>query len=287
MPTFEVAQVMGSGSVQELICQVITLPSPAEEIKQIRKTVIIDNCFVTFDKVIVDGRLRKDILFKTAATGFPQPGTATACTGIVATIVGTLADVDVDIAFNALIPVPGARPGDTCVVLQAFVEGEKEEAANIAANGTFTSLIDKSIVFVCVKVVRDVITTGLGGTAGTTTTGTTAGAGATTTGAAGTAQQPAVCPPRASTGFSPESIFTGVIPPARAGRIQGTWVGPTLTFEGVLNPGIPTLFPPTAAPVNTLGTQVQIAPAAAQTLTTGTGTGTGSTTTGSFGTVQG
>ncbi|HYF79722.1 MAG TPA: hypothetical protein VD973_21650 [Symbiobacteriaceae bacterium] len=56
---FEVDQVIGSGSVQMLICQPITFPCPAEEVKEIRKTVIVDNCMVVFDKVIIDGRLRK------------------------------------------------------------------------------------------------------------------------------------------------------------------------------------------------------------------------------------
>jgi len=148
---FEVEQVVGSGSVQELICQPITFPYPAEEVKEIRKTVIIDNCMVVFDKVIVDGRLRKDIMFKQANSGFPLPGNVAACSGIIATISGPILDVDVDIAFNALIPVPGARPGDKCVILQAFVEGEKEEAANIRNDGSFETLVDKSIVFLCVK----------------------------------------------------------------------------------------------------------------------------------------
>ena len=56
---FEVEQVVGSGSVQELICQTIHFHEHVEEIKEIRKTVIIDNCVVVFDKVIIDGRLRK------------------------------------------------------------------------------------------------------------------------------------------------------------------------------------------------------------------------------------
>lgn len=148
---YEVERVVGSGSVQELICQPITFPKPAEEVKEIRKTVIIDNCLVVYDKVIVDGRLRKDIMFKQACGGFPIPGNVAACSGVVATVSGPIYDVDVDIAFNALIPVPGAKPGDKCVFLQAFVEGEKEEAANINADGSFCTLLDKSIVFLCVK----------------------------------------------------------------------------------------------------------------------------------------
>lgn len=150
---FEVDRVVGSGSVQELVCQIIDLGAPAEEIKEIRKTVIVDNCQAVYDKVIIDGRLRKDIMFKSVDAGFPLPGNVQGCVGVTSSNTGPILDVDVEIAFNALIPVPGARPGDKCVVLQAFVEGEKEEAANITATGAFTSLIDKSIVFLCVKAI--------------------------------------------------------------------------------------------------------------------------------------
>jgi len=242
---FQVDQVIGSGSVQQLICQFIKLPHQAEEIKDIRKTVIVDNCLVSFDKVIIDGRLRKDIMFKHAKKGFPIPGTVQACVGVTATVSGPILDVDVDIAFNALVPVPGALPGDKCVVLQAFVEGEKEEAADIDAHGAFSTLIDKSIIFLCVKVVRDVVTNGLDTTVPPTVLGLAPG------------QIPPLCPARPSMGFFPGG--NGVIPPARAGLIPGTFVGPTLIFPGVLNPGIPTLIPLQNNVVSTQGSIVQVA----------------------------
>jgi hypothetical protein len=253
MASLEVSQVVGSGSAQELICQFITFPAPAEEVKEIRKTVIIDNCMPVFDKVIIDGRLRKDILFKQANAGFPLPGNVQACVGTTTTITGTILDVDVDIAFNMVIPVPGATPGDRCVVLQAFVEGEKEEAANIQPTGTFLTLVDKSIVFVCVKVVRETITSTLaGGAAG---------------GAAGTTTMAAICPPRRSTGFFPGGA--GTIPPPRPGLLPGTFIGPTLLFSGVLNPGIPTTIPVASVPTGT-GTSSQV-----QVTATGTAATTG------------
>lgn len=240
---FEVEQVIGSGNVQELICQTINLGCYAEEIKQISKTVIIDNCMVVFDKVIIDGRLRKDIMFKQANEGFPVPGHVQGCGGVTGKVVGPILDVDLEIAFNALIPVPGAEPGDKCVVLQAFVEGEKEEAANIQHTGAFTHLIDKSIVFICVKVVRDVVTDTFGNGMGMGVNG-------------GMQRQVALCPERRSTGFFPGG--NGMIPRVRKGGLPGTWVGPTLIFPGVLNPGIPTTFPPSNTIVSKVGTQIQV-----------------------------
>jgi hypothetical protein len=265
---FEMFRVVGSGNVQELICQTITLPTAAEEIKEIRKTVIIDNCRVIFDKVIIDGRLRKDIMFKAANAGFPQPGTVQGCGGIVTTISGGIQDVDVDIAFNALIPVPGACPDDQCVVLQAFVEGEKEEAANIQASGAFTALIDKSVVFLCVKVVRETVTDMKEDH--DDESDDSSGHSESEQDWSGEEKEKEkrhkrkkacadrgterLCPKRRSTGFFPG----GDIPAPKPGLMPGTFVGPTLVFPGVLNPGIPSTSPLANVIVNPTGTLIQV-----------------------------
>ena len=279
MAAFEVAQVVASGSAQELVCQTIALPAPVEEIKSVRKTVIVDNCKVLWDKIIVDGRLRKDILFKAAHAGFPIPGTPQGCAGVTSTITGTLGDIDVEIAFIALIPAPGAQPGDTCVILQAFVEGEKEEPAGILHTGAFTQLIDKSVVFLCAKAIRETNTTsltgatgasGATGAAGTVIGGTVIGAGGTTgvaTLAGGTSG--GLCPPRPTTGFVAGN--TGTVPPPTPGPLPGTWIGPTITFPGVLGPGAPSAIPPTGGVHSTQPAQVQIAPATSPPSQTGTG----------------
>lgn len=268
---FELFRVVGSGSAQELICQTIDLPTAAEEIKEIRKTVIIDNCRVIYDKVIIDGRLRKDIMFKAANAGFPQPGSVQGCGGIVTTVSGTIEDIDVDIAFTALIPVPKACPDDHCVVIQAFVEGEKEEPANITETGAFTSLIDKSVVFICVKVVRDTVTSL--DEEDDETDDSSSDMGARVRSETGTEMKPKkkrcgdkgtekLCPKRRSTGTFPG----GRIPSPRPGLQPGTWIGPTLIFPGVLNPGIPSLSPLGNVIVNPSGNQIQV---------TGNGNGNG------------
>ncbi|HWI61762.1 MAG TPA: DUF3794 domain-containing protein [Symbiobacteriaceae bacterium] len=272
MRAFELFRVIGSGSVQELICQTIQLPTAAEEIKEIRKTVIIDNCRVIFDKVIIDGRLRKDIMFKAANAGFPQPGSVQGCGGILTTVPGTIQDIDVDIAFNALIPVKGACPDDQCVVLEAFVEGEKEEAANIQPTGAFTALIDKSVVFICVKVVRDTVTDFKDDEDDHDDDSTGDHSGKPKRGEAKHKEQghkepeckeknrcrdkgrDRLCKKRRSTGV----FIGGDIPPAKPGPFPGTWIGPTLLFPGVLNPGIPSLTPLSNVILNPSGTQVQV-----------------------------
>lgn len=275
MRAYELFRVVGSGSVQELLCQTIDLPTAAEEIKEIRKTVIIDNCMVVFDKVIIDGRLRKDIMFKAADSGFPQPGQVTGCGGILTTVAGTIQDIDVDIAFTALIPVKGACPEDHCVVLEAFVEGEKEEPANIQATGSFTALVDKSIVFICVKVVRDTVTSfhddddddhdkdhSSSDWSGSSSdkkaklmNDGSKGKETKSKDKCGDKGREMLCPKRRSTGTP---IGGGRIAAPRPGAIPGSWIGPTLLFAGVLNPGIPTTQPGPNVILNPQTTQVQV-----------------------------
>lgn len=90
MPPIEVPLIVGIGTAQALVCTTVPLPAPALEVKEIRKTVIIDSCKAVPGKVIIDGRLRKDINFKTLDVGTvpPEPGVFLGCTGIVNTATG-------------------------------------------------------------------------------------------------------------------------------------------------------------------------------------------------------
>jgi hypothetical protein len=250
--------VVGAGSAQELISSIINLGASTEEVKQIYKTVIIDNCRVQFDKVIVDGRLRKDILYKTLTQGTAPvvPGNIQGITGVVNANAGNIAATDVDIAFTMLIPVPCARPGDRCEVIHAFVEGEKEEAANLGADGLFTALIDKSIVFVCLKVIRP------GGACGHTHAVT----------------DDKICPAPQTTGLAMGAPH-GQVPFAQPGVIPGSWVGPTLLFPGFINPGRPTGLPPSnPARPTAMTANVQVIPVAGMPASPGIGGGSPSPT---------
>lgn len=213
----ELPRLVGSGQRQVLICASIPLPAPALEVKEIRKKVVIDSCTVIPGKVIIDGRLRKDINFKTLAAGTvpPRPGTFTGCSGIVNTASGAVNHTTVDVAFNTFIPVAGARPGDVCRVVQAVVEGESEEPAGITPAGTFTSLVDKTVLLLCVSVTRPEavmveVTPAAPICPPATTAGTPQGGGATVT-------------------------FPGSTTP---GPTPGTAVGPVVVFPGPQAPGV-------------------------------------------------
>jgi len=131
-----------------------------------------------------------------------------------------------------------------------------------------------SLLITLVKVVRDTITTTLTGT------GVGVGVGGMVTPGQ---QQVQICPPRMSTGFFPGG--NGTIPGARPGMVPGTWIGPTLIFPGVLNPGIPSTIPLPNTTVSTTGSVVQLSQVPTPTTTTGmAGSTVGGTTIGTGGT---
>lgn len=217
-PVIQVPVLVDTGESQVLVCSTIALPAPAFEIIEIRKTVIIDSCTVIPGKVIIDGRLRKNILFKTLTAGTvpPRAGTVVGCNGIVNTASGDLAHTTVDIAFNAFVPVDDACPGDICEVAQAFVEGEAEEPVRLTAAGTFTELLDKSVIRLCVAVKR---TRALRITA---------------------EEDVDVCPPGLTAGLAVTGQCRTIDGSTRLGGRPGTAVGPTVVFGG---PGVPLVDP--------------------------------------------
>lgn len=172
--------------------------------------------------------LSKDINFKTLATGTvpPEPGRFTACSGIVNTASGAVHHTTVDIAFSLFISAPGARPGDTCRVETAVVEGESEEPSGFTATGTFTTLIDKSVVRLCVVVTRPQAV------------------------AVSAAPVPAVCPPVTTSGVPQGAVATTFPGTTTPGPRVGTFVGPTIVFPGPTSPGVP---PAAAAPAPARG----------------------------------
>lgn len=141
----------------------------------------------------------------------------TACSGIVNTASGAVLHTTVDVAFSLFITIPGARPGDTCTVLQAVVEGEAEEPAGLTAAGTFSTLVDKSLVLVCAKVTRPGVVT-----------------------VATTAPPVEPCPPVLTSGV-PQSGAVSTFPAATTpGPSPGTAIGPTVIFPGPQAPGTAT-----------------------------------------------
>jgi hypothetical protein len=256
----EVQRVVGFGQTQLVVTKNIFFwrngkTVPVAELTQTRKTVFIDTCKVLFDKVLLTGRLRKDIMFREIND----------CIG---KIVGYGEIVD-DVPFTAEIEVKGARPEDSCIVVKAFAEGEVEEPIR-AKTGGFKGVIDTTVLFFCVKVVRDTLVDDCDDWEGSehdqshTHTHTKKhfrsrshshshshvgsrtddglsdeigcvreyGASCSSSGdhSKGKGRRPRGCPDRKTTGL----VVGGGkgVPDAQPGRVPGTWIGPTVLFAG-------------------------------------------------------
>lgn len=147
MPVIQVPIVVNTGKAEVLVVTEIPLAPAAFEIKIIEKKVIIDDCEVIPDKVIINGTLHKNIVYETKES-------TTTCEKKIRRVCGNVRHCTVDIPFSLFVRVPGAKEGDVCQVLDAFVEGERDELKDTTKDGTFETLLEKAVVRVDVKVVR-------------------------------------------------------------------------------------------------------------------------------------
>jgi hypothetical protein len=132
---------------------------PAVEAVILTKKVIITDCEAFTNKVIVNGVLHKDILFKFQAATPTVDGpifvTPSDCT---ITLADTL-DVVLDCPFGACIPVPGACPGDKCEVILACVDAEKDLLIDTTGTGDPDLFEEKVCILIRVKTIRQQLVT--------------------------------------------------------------------------------------------------------------------------------
>lgn len=142
------------GFDEPMVCLRLTLPEPALEILEWRKTVLVDKADATPNKVILNGRLRTRCLFVSQDSGEvpPAPGTVTACQGLVAEAAGTVRMAVADFGFVALIRAPRAGPGMRVSVVDAYVSGENARPVALSQEGLITHVLDQSVLFVSVNV---------------------------------------------------------------------------------------------------------------------------------------
>ncbi|HLO04788.1 MAG TPA: hypothetical protein VK191_16905 [Symbiobacteriaceae bacterium] len=146
------------GFAEPLVCIRLTLPEPALEVLEWRKTVLVDKADVAPDKVILNGRLRARCLFVTRDSGDvpPAPGTVSACKGLVAAAAGTVRMAVVDYGFVTLIRAPRADPGMRVSLVDAYVSGEQSRPVALSQDGLITQVLDESVLFVSVNVLTPV-----------------------------------------------------------------------------------------------------------------------------------
>ncbi|QZY54995.1 DUF3794 domain-containing protein [Crassaminicella profunda] len=142
----KVPKVVGTGSTQYLSVVEIPLCVPAFEIVDIIKKVTITGCKVINNKVIINGNLSKNIIYKTLEESEPFPGFQRVC--------GDVVHTTVNIPFSTFIDVEGALEDDECHIEDAFVEGSEEIEQDFNEDGTFNSLEEKTVIKIDVKVTR-------------------------------------------------------------------------------------------------------------------------------------
>jgi hypothetical protein len=96
--------------------------------------------------VIINGRLIKNITFKTAKERD--------CHGDLHRVCGDVRHCTVEIPFHLFIEIEGARDGDMCEVEDAIVAGEFDKLIDKNDDGTFNKLLEKVVIKIRAKVVR-------------------------------------------------------------------------------------------------------------------------------------
>lgn len=158
---------VGIGESQVLVVTEIPLRPQARRILEIFREVEVTNCKPIKDKVIINGELRKTILFLPDCPGpvggigsgskRPPSGSGTACGDTANQCRVSFSDVKaacVNAPFAMFIEVPGSTEGDICIIEEARVEGSKEEELQIRDDGSFEALLEKTVILVKAKVAR-------------------------------------------------------------------------------------------------------------------------------------
>lgn len=153
MPEAVLALLVGEGEGQVLEDIEIKFPEKVIEIQEPEKKVEIERCVVIPGKVIVIGRVIKNIKFKTRCeeTLLPGDGRRTRV------VCGDVRHCTAFIPFKLFIEIPGAAPGDECIVVEACVPGEIDTLVDDTGDGLFDRLVETIDIRVVVRVVRDTV----------------------------------------------------------------------------------------------------------------------------------
>lgn len=148
----EVEEVLGIGCAETNVEVCIPLCPPAFEVLDdlIRKKIVFDALVASNGKVFVNGRVIKNVPFKTKAKTL-----ATSCRTISKITFGDIRHVTVEIPFSLCIDVPESFKGAKVVVLESDVDSV--EIPNFISDRCriIKSITEKDCIFVKVKVVKD------------------------------------------------------------------------------------------------------------------------------------
>lgn len=153
MPQAVLPLLVGEGSGQVLEQVEAAFSAPAVEVQKPEKRVEVTRCEVIPDKVIITGRVIKNIPFKTVRS----TGTADSRRPPVRIVCGDIRHCTLLIPFKLFIPIDGAREGDRCEVVEACVPGEVDDLIDENNDGLFERIDETIDIHVRVRVVRDAV----------------------------------------------------------------------------------------------------------------------------------
>lgn len=140
--------VTGTATAQALIVTEVPLAPPAHRLERVDREVAVDRCTAEDGRVTITGRLIHSITYKSRRKG------GTKAMSGARRVTGGLVNCSVEIPFHLWAPVAEARMGDLCGPLRAVAERAHEELTAPAEDGTFRSMLIKSVARVQVRVVR-------------------------------------------------------------------------------------------------------------------------------------
>ncbi|HWI52933.1 MAG TPA: SPOCS domain-containing protein [Symbiobacteriaceae bacterium] len=155
MPDAVLPLLVGEDSSQTLEDVEVEFPAPAVEIDEPTKRVEITRCEAIPGKVIVVGRVIKNIPFKTGtSTSYLRGGEGRRRVRVVC---GDLRHCTLFIPFRLFVEIPGTQEGDTCDVIEACVLGEVDTLIDDNDDGLFERLQETIDIHVRVRVTRDTV----------------------------------------------------------------------------------------------------------------------------------
>lgn len=136
-PGYWLRRLAGEGCAEHLLSLCLDLPGAALEIKEVRKTVLIDRADVTLENVILQGRLRSSFDFVAATAG--------------AVGWGPVLSLTAEAGFAVRVGIPGAKPAMEARVTDAFVSDSHTRPARVDQAGRILALRDQSIIRLAVQ----------------------------------------------------------------------------------------------------------------------------------------
>ncbi len=136
-------------------CDPTTETCEVVDVVVLSKRVEITECEVFTNKVLVNGILHKDLLFKFAITTDTTLTDSLLTNNDCTLTLTETVDLVIDCPFGACIPVPGACPGDTCLIENACVEAEKELLIDTNGDGIADQFEAKVCILLQAKTIRN------------------------------------------------------------------------------------------------------------------------------------